>query len=147
MHRYAGAGCINVNNMLYIYYIDPNSYLQTLSHLTSSTPPPLHAVSVKEPPFIHSKMLALNCLVLGEIQQHIFPVKIDAAENVGTLKKLIKEKKKPVLDYTPADALYYIMLLRFRGIRNRSNFRYRSACLRFPLLRQRGLPWSLSKYL
>ena len=50
-------------------------------------------------------MLALNCLVLGETQQHIFTVKIDAAESVGTLKEFIKEEKKPVLDHIPADAI------------------------------------------
>ena len=50
-------------------------------------------------------MLALNCFVLGETLQNIFTVKIDAAENVGTLKQLIKEEKKPAFDDVVADTL------------------------------------------
>ena len=73
------------------------SRLYHILHLLPSSPPhppPFHVVSVQEPPLIHSKMLALNYLVLGDTQQYIFSVKIDAAENVGTLKKFIKEEKK-----------------------------------------------------
>ena len=43
-------------------------------------------------------MLALNCFVLGETLQNIFTVKINAAENVSTLKKSIKEERKPTFD-------------------------------------------------
>ena len=44
-------------------------------------------------------------VVLGETQQFIFPVKIDAAENVGTLKEPIKEKKRHAFQHVDADTL------------------------------------------
>ena len=50
-------------------------------------------------------MLALNCLVLGETQQHIFPVKIDAAEKVGALKEFINEEKKHAFQHVDANTL------------------------------------------
>ena len=50
-------------------------------------------------------MLVLNCLVLGETQQHIFPVKIHPAETVDTLKKLIKKEKIPAFEHIVADTL------------------------------------------
>ena len=46
-------------------------------------------------------MLVLNCLVLGETPQNTFPVEIDAAKSVGSLKKSIKEEKKPAFDDIP----------------------------------------------
>lgn len=49
--------------------------------------------------------LALNCLVLGEMQQDILTIKIDAAENVGTLKALIKEKNKHTFQHVDAKTL------------------------------------------
>jgi hypothetical protein len=49
--------------------------------------------------------LELNCLVLGDDPTHAFPVKIASTESVGTLKKAIKDEKKPVFDHIPADAL------------------------------------------
>lgn len=47
----------------------------------------------------------LNCLVLGESSNHIFPVKIAATESVGSLREAIKEKKHPAFDHIPADTL------------------------------------------
>ena len=59
----------------------------------TSSPPPL-------PRRLSTRAISkINCLVLGETQQRIFPVKIDATENVGTLKQLIKEEEKHDLDY------------------------------------------------
>jgi len=50
-------------------------------------------------------LLLLNCWVLGEDSARIFPVKIDRDENVGALKKAIKEEKKPAFDHITADSL------------------------------------------
>ena len=50
-------------------------------------------------------MLELNCLVLGETQQHIFPVEIGTARSVGTLKELIKEKNRHAFQYVDANTL------------------------------------------
>jgi hypothetical protein len=49
--------------------------------------------------------LELNCFVLGDDPNRVFPIKIDSTESVGTLKKVIKDKKKPDFDQVPADAL------------------------------------------
>jgi hypothetical protein len=49
--------------------------------------------------------LELNCLVLGDDPSHIFPIDIVGTKKVGALKELIKDKKKPVFDHVPADAL------------------------------------------
>ena len=49
--------------------------------------------------------LRLNCWVLGEDSTRIFPVKVDHDENVGALKKAIKEEKKPAFDHIIADSL------------------------------------------
>ena len=50
-------------------------------------------------------LLLLNCWVLGEDSNRIFPVKIDRDENVGGLKKAIKEEKKPAFNPITADSL------------------------------------------
>ena len=47
----------------------------------------------------------LNCLVLGDNRNHIFPVKIPSTESVGTLKKAIKDEKKNSLQFVDADSL------------------------------------------
>ena len=49
--------------------------------------------------------LDLNCIVFGDDPSHIFPVKIANTESVGALKDAIKEKKKPIFNHVPADAL------------------------------------------
>jgi hypothetical protein len=49
--------------------------------------------------------LELNCLVLGDDPSHVFTIEIADSKNVSALKELIKEKKKPVFDHVPADAL------------------------------------------
>src|SRR5260221_1901536 len=49
--------------------------------------------------------LKLNCWVLGEDSTRIFPVEIDRDENVGELKKAIKEEMKPAFDQIDADSL------------------------------------------
>ena len=43
--------------------------------------------------------------MLDDDPSHIFPVEISRTKNVGHLKNTIKEKKKPLFDYVPADAL------------------------------------------
>jgi len=52
-----------------------------------------------------SHILELNALVFGDNQSQVFPVKIAATESVGTLKNLIKDKKKAAFDHIPADTL------------------------------------------
>jgi len=47
----------------------------------------------------------LNCLVLGDDPNHIFPVNIAQTQTVGDLKKVIKDEKKPQFDHIPADGL------------------------------------------
>ena len=50
-------------------------------------------------------ILELNCWVLGDPSDRIFPVEIAANKSVGTLKDAIKHKKKPAFDHIPADTL------------------------------------------
>jgi Crinkler effector protein N-terminal domain len=52
-----------------------------------------------------SSNLELNCFVHGDDPRHVFPVKIASTESVGTLKEVIKEKKKVALEHVDADAL------------------------------------------
>jgi hypothetical protein len=49
--------------------------------------------------------ILLNCWVLGDDTSSIFPISIPLAGTVGTLKKLIKEDKKPQFDVIPADRI------------------------------------------
>jgi hypothetical protein len=49
--------------------------------------------------------LLLNCWLVGDDATQVFQVEIANTESVGTLKKAIKEEKKPVLDYLTADSL------------------------------------------
>jgi hypothetical protein len=49
--------------------------------------------------------LELNCLVLGDDPSHIFTIEIQGTKNISVLKEVIKDKKKPVFDHVPADAL------------------------------------------
>jgi Crinkler effector protein N-terminal domain len=49
--------------------------------------------------------LELNCLVLGDDSSHIFTIEIQGTKNISALKEVIKDKKKPVFDNVPADAL------------------------------------------
>ncbi|KAJ3782219.1 hypothetical protein GGU10DRAFT_436776 [Lentinula aff. detonsa] len=50
-------------------------------------------------------LLELNCLVLGDQRNHIFPVKIAATESVGFLKEAIKGKKTHRFNRVDADDL------------------------------------------
>ena len=50
-------------------------------------------------------LLQLNCWVLDEDSNRIFPVEIDRDKNVGGLKEAIKEKKFPAFDHITADSL------------------------------------------
>jgi hypothetical protein len=50
-------------------------------------------------------MLELNCLVFGQPKERIFQIEIESTKCVSNLKDLIKEKKKPQLDYIAADEL------------------------------------------
>jgi hypothetical protein len=52
-----------------------------------------------------SATLQLNCWVFGDDVSRVFPVKITNTESVGTLKKAIKEEKKPAFDHVTADSL------------------------------------------
>jgi hypothetical protein len=48
---------------------------------------------------------ALNCLVLGDDPNHVFPVEIAPTRTVGGLKKAIKGEKKHTFEHIDADAL------------------------------------------
>ncbi|KIL64898.1 hypothetical protein M378DRAFT_11223 [Amanita muscaria Koide BX008] len=52
-----------------------------------------------------STTIDLYCWVLGEDFGRIFPVKIASTESVGTLKKTIKDHKRPQFDHVAADTL------------------------------------------
>ena len=52
-----------------------------------------------------SLQLCLKCWVLGEKASRVFPVKIAGTESIGTLKKAIKEEKRPAFNQIPADVL------------------------------------------
>ena len=47
----------------------------------------------------------LNCFVLGDDEERVFPIKIPRNNNVGILKDLIKEKKAPHLNHVAASDL------------------------------------------
>lgn len=49
--------------------------------------------------------LTFNCLVRGQDQTHIFQVNLLPTQTIADLKEGIKEKKKPVFDHVPADAI------------------------------------------
>jgi hypothetical protein len=51
------------------------------------------------------RQLCLNCWVLGDETSRVFTVEIASTKNVSTLKKAIKEEKKPAFDHIPADAI------------------------------------------
>ena len=61
-----------------------------------------HPASSSESQFFH---LDLNCIVLSDDPSHVFPVKIARTESISTLKKMIKEEKKPAFDHVPTDTL------------------------------------------
>ena len=54
---------------------------------------------------LSSQTLELNCLVVGDDSSRIFSTKIASSESVFTLKKAIKDEKKPFFDHVPADSL------------------------------------------
>ncbi|KAF8234892.1 hypothetical protein L208DRAFT_1122458, partial [Tricholoma matsutake] len=49
--------------------------------------------------------LELNCFVLGNSVNNMFPVKIARAESIGMLKESIKTKNSSVFDSIPAHQL------------------------------------------
>lgn len=49
--------------------------------------------------------LSLNCLVLGETRQNIFPVEIVSSENVYALRKAIKDERPNAFCGVDADKL------------------------------------------
>ncbi|KAH9038698.1 hypothetical protein EDB85DRAFT_1817018, partial [Lactarius pseudohatsudake] len=49
--------------------------------------------------------IQLNCLVLSDHHSSIFELQIAATESTTILKHLIKEKRQPVFDHIPADAI------------------------------------------
>jgi hypothetical protein len=52
-----------------------------------------------------SDMLSLQCWVLGDDPQRVFPAEISKTKTVGSLKDVIKDKKKPQFDSIAADVL------------------------------------------
>lgn len=50
-------------------------------------------------------LLVLNCLILGDSRNNIFPVEITRAKWVGSLKKAIREEKHPAFQHIPPDTL------------------------------------------
>ena len=54
---------------------------------------------------VMSGELNLNCWIIDDGANRIFPVEIAGTKTVGHLKKAIKAEKTPVFDHTPADAL------------------------------------------
>jgi len=55
--------------------------------------------------FVMSTVLELNCWILGDEPQCVFPVKIASSETVGHLKEAIKDKKKQTFTGIDADLL------------------------------------------
>jgi Crinkler effector protein N-terminal domain len=53
-----------------------------------------------------SSIQELNCWVLGEETSRVFTVEIQGTKNVSTLKKAIKEEKKPGLDHLPVSVMW-----------------------------------------
>jgi hypothetical protein len=51
------------------------------------------------------QLITINCWVLSDDLDCVFPVDIDREKSVGALKKAIKEEKKPAFDHIPADRL------------------------------------------
>ena len=66
--------------------------------------------------FSKAAVLRLNCWVLGDDSSRVFPVKIAAMESVGTLKKVIKDEKKPAFDHLTADSLDLWMVSDLMGL-------------------------------
>ncbi|KAJ3794318.1 hypothetical protein GGU11DRAFT_759257 [Lentinula aff. detonsa] len=84
--------------------------VKRLSRLFPNTPPEEQLHIIIQPPEIATSpnpqpLLELNCLVLGDQRNHIFPVKIAKTKSVGSLKKAVKEKKRPLSNHVPADDL------------------------------------------
>ncbi|KAJ3742410.1 hypothetical protein DFH05DRAFT_1544458 [Lentinula detonsa] len=84
--------------------------VKRLSRLFPNTPPEEHLHIIIQPPEIATSpnpqpLLELNCLVLGDQRNHIFPIKIAKTKSVGSLKKAVKEKKRPLFNHVPADDL------------------------------------------
>jgi hypothetical protein len=52
-----------------------------------------------------NRILELNCLVQGDNLRNAFPVKVDITETVGTLKELIKDKKKHAFQHVDTNTL------------------------------------------
>ncbi|KAL4065048.1 hypothetical protein J3A83DRAFT_4263978 [Scleroderma citrinum] len=57
------------------------------------------------PPPVPQATLTLNCFVLGDTPDHIFPVEIALTKTVGALKKAIKEEKPHAFHTVDADQL------------------------------------------
>ncbi|KAI6118315.1 hypothetical protein F5141DRAFT_999894, partial [Pisolithus sp. B1] len=49
--------------------------------------------------------ISLNCLILGNSQDHIFPVEISSLKTVGALREVIKDKKQHTFRHVEADKL------------------------------------------
>jgi hypothetical protein len=52
-----------------------------------------------------SNILEFNCWVLGDEPLRVFSVKVPSSETVGTLRKAIKDEKKPAFNDVVADSL------------------------------------------
>ncbi|KAE9392048.1 hypothetical protein BT96DRAFT_754297, partial [Gymnopus androsaceus JB14] len=75
--------------------------VKKLRGLFLNTLPEEHLHIIVRPPGI----AGLNCLVLGDQRNHIFPVEIAGTKSVGSLKEVIKEKKHAAFPHIDADAL------------------------------------------
>jgi len=58
-------------------------------------------------PFCYSSepTFSLNCFVLGDDPENVFPVDIQTTSKIGILKDLIKQKKSPRLNHVVASDL------------------------------------------
>ncbi|KAJ4000617.1 hypothetical protein F5050DRAFT_1562559 [Lentinula boryana] len=80
----------------------PLPAVKRLSGLFPNPPPEEHLHIIVRPP---APLLELNCLVLGDQRNVIFPVRIAATESVGSLREVIKEKKTHRFNRVDADDL------------------------------------------
>jgi Crinkler effector protein N-terminal domain len=82
--------------------------IYTLIHITTlplSLSPCLYLTSKVKTIMSNPNLLKKFCWVLGDGPQNVFPVKIASDEDVGTLKKFIKNEKQPTFDHIPTDTL------------------------------------------
>jgi hypothetical protein len=52
-----------------------------------------------------ANMITLQCRIQGDDPSRVFPVEVEPTKTVGTLKKTIKDEKRPEFDHIAADKL------------------------------------------